>query len=48
MFEFDTAEDKTLAFGRTVEPLLTHTSRNPYTLITHTFWLLQNPNLHQN
>jgi hypothetical protein len=32
----------------TVETLLTHTSHNPYTLITHTFWLLQNPNLHQN
>ena len=32
----------------TVERLLTHTSRNPYTLITHTFLLLQNPNLHEN
>ena len=30
----------------TVEPLLTHTSRNPYPLITHTFRL--NLNLHQN
>ena len=25
-----------------------HTSRNPYTFITHTFWLLQNSNSYQN